>query len=93
MLRCFEFEFSSVSSRLLEVNLKFCCDEMNLLVVFLRKKPKQSNKTNTQPAKSPKQTKKNNQTKNNKAHNIKYHKNKMTDTQIVWKWEEGKMAA
>lgn len=93
MLRCWEFEFSNVSSQPLQVNSKFCCNEMNLLVVVLRQKTKQSNKTSTRPAKKSQTNQESNRTKNTKPHNIKYHKSKMTDTRIVWKWEEGRMAA
>lgn len=60
MLRCLEFEFSNVSSQPLQINSKFCCNEMNLLVVVLRQKNQtiKQNKHTICKKKKTKQTKK-----------------------------------
>lgn len=63
------------------------------MVVVLREKIQTKQAHSPQKKKIKTTYQKSNQTKNSKLHNIKCHKNKMTDTLIVLKWEEGKMAA
>lgn len=66
MLRCFEFEFSNDSSQPLQVNLKFCCNEMKLLAVVVRGKKAQTIKQNKHTA-----GKKETQTSNQKSNQTK----------------------